>query len=333
MALYRQTATVGFGDWPPYISVAARKKVAAATAAAMAKKGKKLAPVEIQGRKIATTFWGLSWCQNLERYSDFSSRLPRGRSYVRNGSVIDLQITTGRVTALVQGSSLYTVSIDVRPVEPALWKAIVQECSGKIDSVVELLAGRLSGSVMEVITRKGTGLFPAPAAIAMRCSCPDWATMCKHLAATLYGVGARLDRQPELLFDLRSVHPAELVAHVTSGGLLGGGKARAKEHGLGSTDLSSMFGIDIESDDEPAPVKARVPAKAPPMVKPAAPVKAPPAKAPPVVKPAAPVKASAPVKPAAVAKRPPLARPAAAPLPAPAKRSPRAKTATARGVK
>ncbi len=134
--------------------------------------------------------------------------------------------------------------------EPARWKAIVKECCGKIDSVVELLEGKLSGGVMEVITRKETGLFPAPAQIHLKCSCPDWATMCKHVAAVLYGVGARLDHRPELLFELRSANPAELIAQAASGGLVRAGTARAKEKVLKGADLSSVFGIDIEGERE-----------------------------------------------------------------------------------
>lgn len=246
-----------YGDYPPYVPVAARRKSAATAAAALKKKGRTISPVEIAGRKITSTFWGNAWCENLERYSDFASRLPRGRTYVRNGSVIDLQITSGKVTALVQGSSLCTVGVEVGAVEPARWKAIVKECSGKIDSVVELLAGKLSGGVMEVITRKETGLFPAPAQIHLKCSCPDWATMCKHVAAVLYGVGARLDHRPELLFELRSANPAELIAQAASGGLVRAGAARAKEKVLKGADLSSVFGIDIEGEEEEAPAPAK----------------------------------------------------------------------------
>ena len=241
-----------FGEWPAYLPVAAKKEKAAATVAALARKGKSVAPVQIQGRLIATTFWGKGWCENLERYSDFESRLPRGRTYVRNGSVVDLQISTGKVSALVQGSSLYEISIDVTPVSAARWKAVVAECTGKIDSVVELLSGKLSDAVMEILTRKETGLFPAPAEIAMSCSCPDWATMCKHVAAVLYGVGARLDQRPELLFELRGARPEEMVAAVATGGILKGGAARGKQKTFTGGALSSLFGIDIEEEEQGA---------------------------------------------------------------------------------
>jgi hypothetical protein len=171
--------------------------------------GRTLSPVEVRGRKIATTFWGDAWCSNLEAYSDFANRLPRGRTYVRNGSVIDLQIERGRVRALVSGTSLYEVAIGMQPLPRPRWTRIKTQCAGQITSLVELLRGSLSDSVMEIVTRKGEGLFPSPREISLSCSCPDWATMCKHVAATLYGVGARLDRAPELLFTLRCVDPGD----------------------------------------------------------------------------------------------------------------------------
>ena len=166
----------------------------------------------IEGRTIAKTFWGKSWCANLERYSDFENRLPRGRTYVRNGSVLDLQIAKGEVAAMVAGSELYKVKIAIAPVKQARWKAICRDCAGAINSLVELLQGRLAKGVMDRVCREGDGLFPSPREIKLSCSCPDWADMCKHVAAVLYGVGARLDEKPQLLFVLRGVDENELLA-------------------------------------------------------------------------------------------------------------------------
>ena len=170
----------------------------------------------IEGRKIAGTFWGEAWCDNLERYSDFANRLPRGRTYVRNGSVVDLQVGPGRVTALVSGSTMYDVKVTVGPVPRARWSAICKDCSGAIDSLVELLQGRFSKGVMTRLCEEKTGLFPSPKDILFTCSCPDWASMCKHVAAVLYGIGARLDHQPELLFTLRKVDQQDLIAKAGS---------------------------------------------------------------------------------------------------------------------
>ena len=180
-----------YGGFKDYVSVAERRRQAAYELAKLNKKGRQTSPVVIDGRKIATTFWGKAWCDNLERYSDYANRLPRGRSYVRNGTVVDLQIATGVVTALVSGSELYMVKIDVGSVARARWQSIRHDCSGAIDSAIELLQGRLSDVVMARLCDQKTGLFPSPADIGFSCSCPDWASMCKHVAAVLYGIGAR----------------------------------------------------------------------------------------------------------------------------------------------
>lgn len=251
-----------WADFPRYVSVAERQKSAAQEIAAFRKKGREISPVKLEGRAIATTFWGKAWCQNLERYSDYESRLPRGRSYVRSGSVVDLQIAPGKVSALVRGNELYKVTITIGPVEPSRWKAIIAECTGKIGSVIELLQGKLSSAVMEVITSPQTGLFPAPKQIRLQCSCPDAAILCKHAAAALYGVGARLDREPELLFRLRGVDPAELSS-TAAAGALSGARRVAKEKVLGG-DLASVFGIELD----PGPAKAAGRGARPPRAEP-----------------------------------------------------------------
>src|SRR3954447_5719013 len=130
----------GWG-WAPYISVAERRAKAARAMAKLRKKREDVSPVIIEGRTIAKTFWGKAWCDNLERYSDFASRMPRGRSYVRNGLVIDLRIAPGLIQAMVSGSQLYRVEIKVSPVEKTCWQSICGDCTGAIDSVVELLQG------------------------------------------------------------------------------------------------------------------------------------------------------------------------------------------------
>jgi uncharacterized Zn finger protein len=234
-----------YDGWAPYVSVAERRQQAATKTAALRKKGKAISPVQIEGRTIARTFWGKAWCDNLESYSDFSNRLPRGRAYVRNGSVIDLQIARGEILALVSGSSIYTVKISIRALDPPRWKTIIDHCSGQIDSLVELLQGRFSRGVMEIITSKERGLFPAPQQIAMDCSCPDGAVMCKHVAAVLYGVGARLDESPELFFRLRNVDHAELItAAGTATAVTRTGKP---DKVLKSADLAGIFGIDVDT--------------------------------------------------------------------------------------
>ena len=228
----------------PYVSVGARRARAARELAKLQKKGHKISPVVIEGRTIAETFWGEAWCDNLERYSDFANRLPRGRTYVRNGSVVDLQVGPGRVTALVSGSTIYDVKVTVGAMPRARWSAICKDCSGAIDSLVELLQGRFSKGVMTRLCEEKTGLFPSPKDILFTCSCPDWASMCKHVAAVLYGIGARLDHQPELLFTLRNVDSQDLIAKAGSD-LAKKHKGPAGVNVLASDDLSEMFGIEM----------------------------------------------------------------------------------------
>ena len=232
--------------WRRYVSVAERRLKAAKTIAKMKKAGRRVAPVEIAGRKIALTFWGDAWCKNLESYSDYANRLPRGRTYARNGSVIDLQIMAGRARALVSGTDIYDVDIEIEPLAERRWRGIKRQCADQIESLVELLQGSLSEGVMQIVTRKGEGLFPAPREISLSCSCPDWAILCKHVAATLYGVGARLDHEPKMLFTLRGVDPAEMVeAAFDRPPSLRGGKPRNRRM-LPSDALSSVFGVDID---------------------------------------------------------------------------------------
>lgn len=255
----------------PYVSVAERKRQAQIKIAKLKKKGESVSPVEISGRMIARTFWGKAWCENLESYSDFASRLPRGRTYVRNGSVIDLKISQGKVMALVQGSSLYKVEVSIQSVDSVKWKNIVNACSGQIDSLVELLQGKLSSSVMSVITNQKAGLFPSPNMISLKCSCPDWADMCKHVAATLYGVGARLDGKPELLFVLRNANHLDLIAGAGNSAIGKKTMQPAKTRTLEESDLSNIFGIELDKSPkiEPStkaderPVKRRRTSKLP----------------------------------------------------------------------
>src|SRR5882724_4235952 len=203
---------MSYFEWHPYVPVAEKRRLAQLKLAKLRKRGQSVTPVAIEGRTIAKTFWGKSWCTNLERYSDYATRVPRGRTYVRNGSVLDLQIAKGEVAAMVAGSSLYKIKIAIAPVKAARWKAICRDCAGAIDSLVELLQGRLAKGIMDRVCREGDGLFPSPDDIKLSCSCPDWAGMCKHVAAVLYGVGARLDKEPRLLFVLRGVDEHELLA-------------------------------------------------------------------------------------------------------------------------
>ncbi len=234
------------GGWPPYVPVAKRRANAAREMKKLVKKGVKIEPVLIQGRKIARTFWGEAWCNHLEKFSDYANRLPRGRTYARNGSVCHLSITKGKIEAIVSGSELYNIGIDISPLPATKWKQVCKQCAGQIGSMLELLQGRFADGVMEVVTDQNKGLFPGPSEIKLSCDCPDWAGMCKHLAAVMYGVGARLDDQPELLFLLRDVDQEALIAVELDTQLTTAGTGNRRR--LAGADLSDVFGVDM---DEP----------------------------------------------------------------------------------
>lgn len=239
----------------PYVSVAQRRAQADRKLKQLAKQGRQIAPVQIAGRQIAATFWGRAWCDNLEAYSDFSNRLPRGRTYVRNGSVMDLQIQPGCVTALVSGSDLYEIRVELTPLGKPIWKQVQSQCAGRIGSLVDLLQGKLSQDVMSIVTARDGGLFPKPKEIKMQCSCPDYAYLCKHLAAVLYGIGARLDQRPELLFLLRQVDHLELLT--AAGERAAATLSPSKKPVIAEDALSEIFGIELESSSsEPAKASA-----------------------------------------------------------------------------
>jgi len=240
-----------YNDWAPYVSVAQRRAQAQQQMKKLQKQGKNIQPIEISGRKISHTFWGNAWCDHLEQFSDYANRLPRGRTYARNGSVCHLEIKQGKVEAIVSGSSLYDIVIDIKPLAKSRWTTIKKSCAGQISSMLELLQGKLSNGVMQVVTDTEQGLFPEPKDIQLRCSCPDWATMCKHVAAVLYGVGARLDHSPELIFLLRGVDHHDLISTDISLP-----NAKTKRRKL-TDNLSDVFDIDIE--DEPPVVKRAKP--------------------------------------------------------------------------
>ena len=228
-------------QWGPYVPVARRRANAMRQMMKLRGTGKDVQPVKIEGRTIACSFWGKGWCDHLESFSDYDNRLPRGRTYVRNGSVCHLAVRPGRIEAIVSGSELYNIRINIKKLKPSTWKAVKRKCSGRIGSMLELLQGRLSDQVMTVVTDRAQGLFPQPREIELSCDCPDWAVMCKHVAAVLYGVGSRLDSRPELLFLLRDVDAQELISTE-----MAVPTAVACGDALDDDQLGDIFGIELD---------------------------------------------------------------------------------------
>ena len=239
---------MSFYGWAPYVTVAERRAKAQKQLEKMRKKGLKVQPVQLSGRKIAASFWGKGWCDHMESFSDYANRLPRGRTYVRNGSVCHLEIRSGHIKAMVSGSSLYNVSITITPLVKKKWDIVRSACTGRIGSLIDLLRGRLDRGVMEVVAHRKDGLFPLPGEMKFDCDCPDWAGMCKHVAAVLYGVGARLDHSPEMLFQLRGVNHEELVD--VSAAVTDAAKAGTSRRRIAAAGIADVFGIDMAEPGE-----------------------------------------------------------------------------------
>ncbi len=238
------------GHYPSYVSVAEKKAKAAKKLKRLKKKNPDIKPVIIEGKAIALSWWGKSWNKNLERYADYTNRIGRGRSYVRHGAVLDLQINSGKVKALVQGTRAkpYSVSVKIKAINENIWQKIKTACGGKLDSLQELLEGKFPKALSDIFMEQGTGLFPSPKEIEFSCSCPDWASMCKHVAAALYGIGARLDEDPGLFFKLRKVKMKDLVTEAVENKtrkLLEKAKKKTKRL-IAESDLADVFGIDME---------------------------------------------------------------------------------------
>lgn len=238
-------------DFGPYISVAQKKKKALKKLEDLKKKQIDIEPVIIEGNSLAYTWWGISWNKNLERYADFNYRLQRGRSYVRHNAVINLKILNGEITALVQGTSSkpYNVHVSIKPLQQECWDKIREKCSGKIETLQPLLEGRFSKELRDIFFEKDSGLFPSPAEISYKCNCLDFASMCKHISAALYGVGSRLDQKPFLLFTLRNIDANELITKTLkekTDKLLKKSKTKSTRI-MADSDIGKVFGIELNA--------------------------------------------------------------------------------------
>ena len=243
----RKNASYNFGGFAPYVPVAEKKDKAQKTITKLKRTNPNLAPVVIEGRKLAKTWWGMAWNNNLENYADFAYRIGRGSSYVKNGMVVDLQINAGNVTGLVCGSESepYKVQIAIDKMADSKWKKLLPYCAQRIGSVAELAEGKFPEDLKELFMGKDSGLFPSPREIHIRCSCPDYAVLCKHAAAVLYGIGARFDQDPLLFFKLRGVPFEDLLAKALDARmnsmLKNAGKKTSRV--LDSDDISKIFGV------------------------------------------------------------------------------------------
>ncbi|MCL2020842.1 MAG: SWIM zinc finger family protein [Betaproteobacteria bacterium] len=232
----------GYGD---YVSVAEKKEKAKKQLEKLRKKDQELSPIIIEGKKIAKTWWGMAWCKNLESYADYSNRIGRGSAYVKNGFVLDLKIEQGVIRGKVYGSQLYNITIQIDKLDNASKELVTGAIGHKIDSVEDLLSGDFPKEFGEIFLTQRKGLFPSPREIRLKCSCPDWADMCKHVAAVLYGVGARLDSDPLLFFKLRGIDVGEFIKksidEKVRNMMKNAGSVTARV--LKDADIANIFGI------------------------------------------------------------------------------------------
>lgn len=208
-------------------------------------KGKLLEPVQVTGRTIVKNWWGQAWCSNLEQYADYASRLDRGKRYIRTGAVLDLKIEKGKIRARVQGTrkAPYKVEIRISPLSEEKCQEIIKQCSRKIENLEMLLSGTFPEELKELF-QGNNGLFPEPKEISFSCSCPDWALLCKHVAAALYGVGVRLDNNPGLFFQLRGINMEHFIdvtlANKVEAMLENAGKASSR---IIDGNVDALFGV------------------------------------------------------------------------------------------
>ncbi|BBM84145.1 SWIM zinc finger family protein [Candidatus Uabimicrobium amorphum] len=232
----------------PNKTVAQKKKIAQQKLAELRKTNPRIQPVVVTGKKLVTTWWGKAWTDNIESYADGDNRISHGKSYVRNGFILDLQIDRASVDALVQCNETYKVSIEIDLLDKEKWQQIEKNCQGKLGSLQALLDGKFPKSLGEVFTNQQSGLFPSLSEISFRCNCPIWTGMCKHVAAVLYGVGVRLDSHPTLFFTLRDVAIDNLINKAVENKKLSFLEKAQKKSSrvLNDSDLALLFGIDID---------------------------------------------------------------------------------------
>ncbi len=239
---------MGYYGFPEYVPVAKKKENAQKSIEKLRKKNPNISPVIIEGSLISKKWWGKAWNKNLESYADLSNRISRGRSYLRHGAVLDLQIKKGKIEALVQGSGSkpYSVVIEIDKLDSIKWKKVIEFCNHKIETMETLIAGKFPKEFDELFKASKNGLFPNPKEIHFKCSCPDSARVCKHVAAVLYGVGARLDNDPILFFKLRDIDFEELLKKSMESkmqSMLKNADKKSKRV-ISDTEAFDLFGID-----------------------------------------------------------------------------------------
>lgn len=231
-----------------YRKVDEKKQLGDAYIKRMLKKGYDIQPVSViaTGRKVTTTWWGKAWCDNLEKYADEENRISRGKTYLKDGFVLDLHIDKGEVTAIVQGNRKkpYEVEIDIAPLSKRRIDEILTNCGKKLDSLDMLVSGQFPKDLKELFT-SDEGLFPKLSEIRFYCDCPDSAYMCKHVAAVLYGIGVRMDEDPLLFFKLRGIDVNNFIDKTIKSKVntLLDNASKKSDRIIKDSDIDKLFGL------------------------------------------------------------------------------------------
>jgi uncharacterized Zn finger protein len=164
--------------------------------------------------EFASSWWAQRWIRVLEKFG-WSARLNRGRSYARSGNVLEIDVQPGLVRAKVQGSRKqpYRVEIGLKPISRGDWNKVFALLRRKAIYAARLLSGEMPRDIEEIFKAAGVPLFPQSGEdLLMSCTCPDWASPCKHVAAAYYVLGSEFDRDPFLLFQLRGRNREQVMA-------------------------------------------------------------------------------------------------------------------------
>jgi uncharacterized Zn finger protein len=186
--------------------------------------------------KFSRTWWGDRFIQALEQFTD-DGRLQRGRSYARGGKVLNFEIDKNHITAQVKGSinpyfgvykePTYHISIEIKPIAKLSWNQAIQNLSSKASVVSRMLLNEVPENIEDNFSDLGLNLLPHSSKdFTTRCSCPDYANPCKHIAGVYYLVASQLDNNPFLLFELRGLSKTELQTKLATSPL---GKALSEE--------------------------------------------------------------------------------------------------------
>ncbi len=216
------------------------KALAAAKLAELKAEGRDVHPVKASGRNLAKKFWGKAWMRSLAELELYYNTLSQGRTRLRSGCVLDVQVSPGQIEALVMGEYLYEIRIEAAPPEAEQVADLRERCAGQIGSWIDLLKGEVSNDLMAILSEPESGLFPRPEEWRFSCTCTDWADMCKDVAAVLYAFGVLLDDQPELLFTLRNMRAEDLIPAAPTAAADGEDMLKADDD-----KLSDIFGIEL----------------------------------------------------------------------------------------